>query len=168
MYLVTGLLHIWEIDGSTREHRLLVPVSAPISRDIVLLAEIARTQLRQRGLAEPNGWMGVVDEGDSYRLEWRGLERTIILKPGILKPGEQTGEMIMLDRENSWYRRLALRHKAEGGLIFNLYASLFAVLMLSLSAIGLYMGFASKTHRTAALRSSACGILAFILALWWH
>jgi hypothetical protein len=157
LFLVTGALYTWGVTGKTVDSKLDVNLSAPLDPDNEdALREIARAQLAVAGLEEPSGKERVRKSGGGFSYEWSGSRRDITVEP--------TADPLVAKvtiKEASLHRIMVQLHKAKGGVLFKVYATVLAIALFLLVATGLIIGLQSPPFRRATIVGSATGLVAF-------
>ncbi len=157
MFLLTGALYTWGIKGhydtTTHEIRL----DAPLSRDLGSLTELAEGELTRLGIDQPTGKPGLKTAGTSFRLEWTGSNRDLLLAP--------TDDPLIASlsiKDTQWHRVFVQLHKAKGGAGFKVYAALFATALFLILCTGFLMAWQAPRYRRPAIVSLALGVLVFL------
>ncbi|MFN3235827.1 MAG: PepSY domain-containing protein [Pseudomonadales bacterium] len=161
MFAVTGSLYTWGIKGSYTNDTYEVKLAAPLQADQSSLQSLAKAELAQLGLSEPEGQAKVKRAGDHFLLEWTGSSKDV-----ILEPGSNPKVALLTIKHTTWYRNLVQLHKAKGGDVFKVYAAAFAVALGLLLVSGLVMALQTPKLKGATLATSALGVLSFLLVVW--
>ena len=93
-------------------------LQAPPTKDLSLLEGLVRKELDERGVKHPSGEAKIKSGGVSFKLEWTGSKRDI-----VLEPTDQIDRAQLTIKETTWYRNLVQLHKAKGGESFKFYAA---------------------------------------------
>lgn len=157
LFLVTGALYTWGITGKTEDVKREVTLAAPLNPDDEAgLRRIAQTELAAAGLAEPSGKARVRKSGGGFSFEWTGSRRDITVEP--------TADRLIAKvtiKEASLHRTMVQLHKAKGGALFKVYATVLAVALFLLVLTGLIIGLKSPPFRRATIAGSGIGLVAF-------
>lgn len=157
LFLVTGALYTWGITGKTVDSKSDVALSAPLDpENEKALRELARAELDRVGLDEPSGKARVRKSGGGFAFEWSGSRRDITIEP--------TADPLVAKvtiKEASLHRVMVQLHKAKGGVLFKVYATVLAVALFLLVATGLIIGLQSPPFRRATIVGSGVGLVAF-------
>lgn len=158
LFLITGALYTWGITGKTDNSERSVAIAAPLSAENeAALRQIAISELTKAGLSEPSGKARVRKARDSFTYEWTGSQRDITIEP--------TDNPLMAKvtiKEASLHRTMVQLHKAKGGDLFKIYATVLALALFLLVATGLLIGLKSPPFRRATIIGSATGLVAFV------
>jgi hypothetical protein len=158
MFFVTGSFYTWGVKGSydTTAHEL--HLQKPIQGELAELVTLATKELKKRNLEIPSGQAKIKRIGDSFRLEWTGSDKDIILEP--------TAQQLIAKleiKDTSWYRQFVQLHKAKGGTPFKVYAAAFAIALLLLLITGFIMAWQTPKLRKLTLFSASLGIVVFFV-----
>jgi hypothetical protein len=156
MFFITGALYTWGKSGEyvTTKHELAL--AAPLSKDKDALVELARAELAKLQVPEPSGKPSVRSVGTSFQLEWSGAAMDVVLAP--------TADPLVAQlqvKDTTWYRHLVQLHKAKGGEIFKVYASVMAFALLMLLVSGYIIALQVPMLRRLTLATTAIGAVAF-------
>lgn len=156
MFFITGVLYTWGKSGEyvTTKHDLAL--AAPLSKDKDALVALAEEQLTKLGVAAPSGKPGVRSVGTSFQLEWSGADLDVVLAP--------TADPLVAQlqvKDTTWYRHLVQLHKAKGGEVFKVYASVMAAALLLLLVTGYIIALQVPLLRRLTLATTAIGAVAF-------
>ena len=158
LFLVTGALYTWGVTGKTEDVKREVTLEAPLNPDDEAgLRRIARAELAAAGLSEPSGKARVRKSGGGFSFEWSGSRRDITVEP--------TADPLVAKvtiKEASLHRTMVQLHKAKGGVLFKVYATVLAVALFLLVATGLIIGLQSPPFRRATIIGSGTGLVAFV------
>jgi len=160
MFLVTGGLYTWSIKGSYQSESLLIELAVPLQEDSQMLNSLVREELDQRDISYPSGQGEIKQGGLSYKYEWTGSRRDVLLEP--------TDDPLVAKltvKEASWYRNLVQLHKAKGGDLFRGYAALLAVALFVILLSGFLVVWQIPKYRRQALMATLAGLLVFLLVV---
>jgi len=158
LFLVTGALYTWGITGKTVDVERKVALSAPLDpKDEPGLRSLAEAELAGLGLAAPSGKARVRKMAGSFSFEWTGARRDITIEP----TADPRFAKVTI-KEATLYRTLVQLHKAKGGLLFKVYATVLAAALFLLVATGLLIGLKSPPFRRITLAGSGIGLVAFL------
>lgn len=158
MFLVTGGFYTWGIKGSYRDTVHEIALQAPLSADAAALRALVETELARLSIEAPSGSPGVKKGGTSYKLEWTGVDRDVVLEPTA-----DPSVARLTVKDTSWYRQLVQLHKAKGGQVFKVYAGVLAVSLLLILCTGYILALQSPRLRRPALGASLLGLLTFVV-----
>ena len=162
MFLVTGALYTWGFVGAYEEIEVDLVLKKPLKKDLISLKKYATTALNKEGFETPTGWAGIVESGQDFRLEWRGFNRNITLKP---MPGFNALTAKLIIHNSSLYRKFVLLHKAEGGTIFKIYATIFSAVLFFMLLIGYTLAWQLNKYRKLTLISTLSSIFFFAIII---
>ena len=158
MFLVTGSLYTWDIKGSYVSDVYMIELAKPLTGDQQALRSLVEQELAARSIDLPSGAAKVKQGGTSFKLEWTGAARDVVLEPTA------DGAVAKLTiKETTWYRNLVQLHKAKGGQLFKVYAAILAVSLFTILASGFLMAWQVPKYRRQALIFSALGVCMFLL-----
>ncbi|MGI9264044.1 MAG: hypothetical protein ACR2QU_03880 [Gammaproteobacteria bacterium] len=158
MFLITGALYTWGIKGhyDTTEHEL--SLAEPLTQDLSLLKSVALAELRRLQIEPPSGKAGVKTAGTSFRLEWTGSRRDV-----LLAPTDNPSVARLSIKETRLHRHFVQLHKAKGGQGFKIYAAVFATTLLLILISGSVLAWKMPRYRKMAAISLSAGFLTFII-----
>jgi len=158
MFFVTGAFYTWGIKGGydTATHEL--QLQKPIQGELAELVTLVTKELEKQNIEPPTGEAKIKRTGNSFRLEWTGSNKDIILEP-TTQPLIAKFEI----KNTSWYRQFVQLHKAKGGIPFKVYAAAFATALFLLLITGFIMAWQTPKLRKLTLISASLGIVAFFL-----
>lgn len=158
MFLVTGALYTWGQTGKVTDVTREVTLQAPLdAKDEIGLRALALAELDKAGLAAPTGKARVRKSGDRFTYEWVGSRRDITIEPGA---GPNLAKVTI--KEASLHRTFVQLHKAKGGVLFKVYASLLAAALFLLVLTGLIIGWMTPAWRGTTKWASLAGVAAFV------
>lgn len=158
LFLITGGLYTWGITGKTENTESKVSIAAPLNADDeAALRQIAVAELAKAGLSEPSGKARVRKTGSGFTFEWTGSQRDITVEP----TDDPTLAKVTI-KEASLHRMMVQLHKAKGGTLFKIYATVLAAALFLLVATGLLIGLKSPPFRRSTMIGSASGLAIFI------
>lgn len=161
LFLTTGGLYTWGVKGSYASETHTIALESPLVAEVDVLAALAEAELQRLSVAPPSGAPGMRIVGTSFQLEWTGSRRDVLLEP----TADPLSARLTV-KETTGYRHLVQLHKAKGGVLFKVYAALFAIALLLILASGFLMAWRERRYRALAAASSAAGVLLFVLAAW--
>lgn len=160
MFLITGAFYTWGIKGSYHSEVHLISLEQPLAQDENDLESLVLQELKSLGIPVPSGGASIKKGGTSFKLEWTGSGRDVILEP--------TSDALsarLTVKETTWYRNLVQLHKAKGGELFKIYAAALAVALFVILFSGFLMAWQVPKYRKQALIFSAVGTLTFLLMI---
>ncbi len=160
MFLVTGGLYTWGIKGSYLPEAYTIELASPLSSDAKALKALAESELQRLAIDPPSGDASVKAGGTSFKLEWTGSRRDVVLEPTA---DELVARLTVKD--TTWYRNLVQLHKAKGGEPFKVYAAGLAIALFAILLSGFVMAWQVPKLRSQALVFSLLGVAAFVLVL---
>ena len=157
MFVVTGALYTWGIKGGyeTTVHKL--HLEAPLQGQLIELVALTEKELKERNISIPTGQAKIKEVGTSFRLEWSGSTKDVMLEP--------TSQPLIAKlkiKKTSWYRQFVQLHKAKGGSPFKVYAVILATSLVLLLITGFIMAWQSPKLRNLTLVSTTLGVAVFI------
>ena len=158
MFLVTGALYTWGVKGGYNETIYLVELQAPLVKDASLLEGIVRKELDERGVEHPSGGAKIKSGGVSFKLEWTGSKRDI-----VLEPTDQIDRAQLTIKETTWYRNLVQLHKAKGGESFKFYAAFLSAALFLILFTGFTLAVQMPKYKFQSLLSAALGLGVFAM-----
>ena len=157
LFLVTGALYTWGVTGKTQNIERTVAIQAPLNPDDKqALRQIALAELAKLDLDEPSGQERVKKTASSFSFEWTGSRRDV-----TVEPGRSPLLAKVTIKEASLHRMMVQLHKAKGGILFKIYATVLAAALFLLVATGLLIGLKSPSFRSATVFGSASGLVVF-------
>ena len=160
MFLITGGFYTWGIKGSYDSEVHLVPLEQPLVQDQNYLESLVVRELERLSIPVPSGGASVKEGGTSYKLEWTGSGRDVILEP---TSDELSAKLTV--KETTWYRNLVQLHKAKGGQLFKIYAAGLAVSLFIILFSGFLMAWQVPQYRKQALIFATVGAVTFLLMI---
>jgi len=157
LFFVTGALYTWGIKGEYQTSTYELNLKEPIQGELGELVALAREELEKRDIASPSGQAKIKSIGSSYRLEWTGSNRDV-----ILTPTEQPLVAKLEIKNTTLHRQFVQLHKAKGGEPFKVYAAVFATALLLLLISGFIMAWQMPKLRKLTLVSTTLGIVVFV------
>jgi hypothetical protein len=158
MLFVTGAFYTWGVKGSYDTSAYKLHLQKPIQDDLAELVALATKELKKQNIESPSGQAKLKRVGNSFRLEWTGSDKDIILEP-TTKPLIATLKI----KNTSWYRQFVQLHKAKGGKPFKIYATASATALLLLLITGFVMAWQTPKLRKLTLLSASLGIVTFFV-----
>lgn len=160
MFLITGGFYTWGIKGSYVSEDHLISLDEPLVQEQAYLESIVRDKLNELSVPVPSGGAGIKKGGTSYKLEWTGSGRDVVLEP----TSDRLSARLTI-KETTWYRNLVQLHKAKGGQLFKIYAAALAVALFAILLSGFLMAWQVPQYRNQALIFSAAGLCTFLLMI---
>lgn len=158
MFLMTGALYTWGQTGKVTDATHEVTLQAPLdAKDEAALRALALAELGKAGLDAPTGKARVRKSGDSFTYEWVGSRRDITIESGA---GANVAKVTI--KEASLHRTFVQLHKAKGGLLFKVYATILALALFLLVFTGLIIGWMTPAWRGTTKWASLAGIAGFV------
>ena len=158
MFLVTGALYTWGIRGEYETQKIQLVLDAALPSDQSGLAAIVTRELQARDLAVPSGNQSLKEVAGAYQLEWTGANRDVLLAP-TADPLQAT----LTVKNTTWHRHLVQLHKAKGGVLFKVYATVMALSLLLLMVSGVLMALQLPKLRMLTMSTIGAGVLTFVL-----
>ncbi len=157
MFFTTGAFYIWEIKGNYEITTQKIYLEKPLQEQILYLVNLVNRQLSKQKLSLPTGKAKIKKIGQSFQLEWSGSDKDIILR-------STTDPLIaqLQIKNTSLHRYFVQLHKAKGGILFKIYATILAVALLFLFISGFIMAWQIPRLRKMLLASTALGFISFI------
>ena len=157
MFLITGALYTWGIKGGyeTTVHKLYL--ETPLQGQLIELTALAEKELQKRNISLPTGQAKIKKVGTSFRLEWSGSSKDVMLEP-TSRPRIAKLKI----KQTSWYRQFVQLHKAKGGSPFKVYAAIIATSLLVLLITGFIIAWQTPKLRNLTLVSSILGMVVFV------
>jgi hypothetical protein len=160
MFLVTGGFYTWGIKGSYNSEVHVISLAKPLTQDQQHLETLTRQELEKLSVAVPSGAAKVKKGGTSFKLEWTGSDRDVVLEP----TSDSLSAKLTI-KETTWYRHLVQLHKAKGGQLFKIYAAILAISLFIILFSGFIMAWQVPKYRKLALIFSAAGLCMFLLMI---
>lgn len=158
MFLVTGGFYTWGVKGSYSDEVHLIELRGPLSADVGQLQKLIVRELGNLGIEVPSGKVKLKKAGTSFKAEWTGSKRDVILEP----TAEQLTARLTV-KETTWYRSLVQLHKAKGGQLFKVYAAVLAFSLFAILSTGFFIALGIPRHRKSAISASMAGIALFLV-----
>ena len=158
MFLVTGGLYTWDIKGSYFNEVYILELSEPLVADEIQLNTLIKQELKSLSIEPPSGTAKIKKGGTSFKVEWTGSERDVVLEPTI---DPLSAELVV--KETTWYRQLVQLHKAKGGQLFKVYAAILAISLFAILSTGFVLALQIPKYRTSAIYAALAGIAMFLL-----
>ncbi len=163
MFFITGALYIWEIKGKVESHNHNIDIDSSFSGELTEFIALTENRLNTMDLPTPTGKTKIRREGESTIFEWSGsaIEVKVETRPEHLKAQMEI-------RETNWYRHLVQLHKAKGGFLFKLYATLLSIALLLIIFTGFIMAWQMPKLRKLTAMTATCGFAAFIILVIYN
>lgn len=162
MFIVTGALYTWGQKGSYANEVHEITLSSPLEAELPGLKALAVSELSKLSASEPEGAAKLKAYGNHFLLEWTGSSKDVILEP--------TADPLIAKltvKNTTWYRSLVQLHKAKGGVVFKVYAAIFALALLAILTSGFMMAWQSPQLRRLSLITVVIGLLSFVAAVYF-
>jgi uncharacterized iron-regulated membrane protein len=157
MFLITGALYTWGIKGSYTNEVYAITLSQAIQPELNELTALATDELAKLELDVPSGKAKIKTLGNQFSFEWTGSAKDI-----TLKPTEDALIATLTVKHTSWYRNLVQLHKAKGGIVFKVYAAVFAIALALLLFSGFMMAWQTPKLKNLSMMSFLIGTGSFI------
>jgi len=157
MFIVTGGLYTWDIKGSYANEVHIIELSQPLTADEKRLSTLMQQELEKRLIEPPGGNAKIKKGGTSFKVEWTGSERDVVLEPTA---NPMAAELII--KETTWYRQLVQLHKAKGGQLFKVYAAMLAISLFAILSTGFILALQIPKYRKSAIYAALAGIAMFL------
>jgi len=161
MFLITGALYTWGIKGSYYPETHMIALDKPLTEDQPFLVTLVERELRRLSVAPPSGDANLKKGGTSFKLEWTGSGKDVLLEPTA---DSRLAKLTI--KETSWYRHLVQLHKAKGGQLFKIYAAILAASLFVILFSGFLMAWQIPQYRRLAIIFSAFGVCIFLLMIF--
>jgi hypothetical protein len=161
MFLVTGALYTWGFKGSYSENVYEVKLRKPIRSEVSELTKVTQLELEKLAIHFPEGQPTLKVYGRHFLLEWTGSSKDVILEP---TDNELMAKLTI--KYTSWYRNLVQLHKAKGGVVFKIYAVIFAISIVVLLISGFIMAWRTPQLKRLTLISLIIGLCSFTIAVF--
>lgn len=158
MFITTGSLYTWGIQGSYFDEVHEITLSQPLRAEVSELTQLATSQLKSLNIQVPEGEPKLKKYGSHFLLEWTGSSKDV-----ILEPSQNYSVAKLTVKDTSWYRTLVQLHKAKGGTAFKVYAVIFAVGIAILLISGFIMAWQTPKLRGPVIVSSLIGLFSFLV-----
>ena len=158
MFLITGGLYTWGFKGSYNSETYTVSLASPLVDDQEVLEALVRSELERLSIAVPSGSASVKTGGTSFKLEWTGSDKDVVLEP----TADSLSAKLTV-KDTTWYRHLVQLHKAKGGQLFKIYAAVLAISLAIILFSGFLMAWQVPKYRKLAAIFSTAGIGTFLL-----
>ena len=157
MFITTGALYTWGVKGSYVKDVYEVNLTQVLQPNIVELKNLAEIELDNIDLSIPSGTAKIKTIGGAFFLEWTGASKDVILEP---TNNELTAKLTV--KNTTWYRHFVQLHKAKGGVLFKIYALVFALSIVLLLISGLIMAWQTPKLKRFTLTMFLMGLGSFI------
>jgi len=161
MFFVTGALYTWGIKGDYEVKVYTLELQQPLQKQVGYLVDIVKDELKRKSLSLPTGKAKIKTIGSSFKLEWTGSNKDIILQASANPLIAQ-----LKVKETGWHRLFVQLHKAKGGVLFKIYATLLAIALLFLFVTGFIMAWQLPKLRNMVLTSSTFGLVLFAIVVF--
>jgi hypothetical protein len=154
-------LYTWGIKGSYSKTVYDIQVIEKLKPELATLTALAIFELDKLELSHPSGEAKVKSIGSSFMLEWTGSSKDINLEP----IGDELMAKLTVN-ETSWYRNLVQLHKAKGGIVFKIYATVFAIALGLIFISGFMMAWQTPKLKRLTIGAFLAGIGSFLAMIW--
>jgi hypothetical protein len=154
LYFVSGALYTFDIKGKIDKQVYDLPLAEPFTPDLERLSELARTALEQRNQALPRGESTIRNKDGSYEYRWGDLRRLVVI--------HQTANPLQVElvyRQRNPLAQIMRVHRAEAGLLPQLFSFSMAVSLLTILASGIFLAVGLPKLRRTAWISLAAGFV---------
>ncbi len=158
MFFVTGALYIWEIKGEEEKSKYQIVLEAPFSGSLDDFTTLTSQQLSDLGLSVPTGTPKIKQKEEGDMFEWSGSALNVTVKIDV-----KTSVAEMEVKQSSWYRHLVQLHKAKGGLLFKVYATVLSIALLIVLLTGFIMAWQVPRLRYLTVMSISSGLAIFLV-----
>ncbi|MFT5707896.1 MAG: hypothetical protein ACI9ES_002198 [Oceanospirillaceae bacterium] len=161
MFVLTGALYTWGLKGSYSKTIYDIQLTEELQPELTTLLALAIFELDKLELSYPSGDAKVKNIGHSFMLEWTGSSKDINLEP--------IADNLMAKltvKETSWYRNLVQLHKAKGGIVFKIYAAVFAIALGLILISGFMMAWQVPKLKKLTMSAFLAGIGSFLAMIW--
>lgn len=160
MFLITGGLYTWGVKGSYSDEVYLIELNEPLTADISQIKSLMKQELHKLSIEAPSGQASLKKGGTSFRAEWTGSKRDV-----VLEPTDHVTSARLTVKETTWYRNLVQLHKAKGGQPFKIYAAVLALSLLIILTTGFVIAFQIPKYRRSAISAAAVGVVLFLVVI---
>ncbi len=157
MFFVTGALYIWEIKGEQEKHNHTIKLEPSFSGELTEFILLTKKELNSLNLPTPTGTPKIKSRGENTNFEWSGsaVEVSVKTNSKLLTANMEV-------KKASWYRHLVQLHKAKGGLLFKIYATILSIALLTLLLTGFVMAWQMPKIRRLITITTIAGFSVFI------
>ena len=160
MFLITGGLYTWEIKGSYISQPYIISLQSPLTKNLKELQALTEQELEILGVPFPSGSAKIKKGGTSFKFEWTGSARDVVLEP----TSDRLAAKLII-KETTWYRQFVQLHKAKGGQLFKIYAAILALALFSILLTGFVMAWQIPKYRRSVISFTVAGIVFFVLMI---
>lgn len=157
MFAFTGGLYTLAIKGGYQDEVRQLSLARPLTADLAALVTLAQEELNATGDDLPSGGASLKKAGNSFELEWTGVERDVILRPTA---DPLRAELLIKDTDN--WRHFVQLHKAKGSDIAKGISVAWAVALVLILLSGVTMGLTAPAFRGLTAQSMAWGFVTFL------
>jgi hypothetical protein len=157
MFLVTGGLYTWDVKGSYANQVHIIELNEPLAADEEKLNTLISRELEKRSIELPSGKAKIKKGGTSFKVEWTGSERDVVLEPTT----EPLAAKLIV-KETTWYRQFVQLHKAKGGQLFKVYAAMLAISLFAILSTGFVLALQIPKYRKPSIYATLAGVAMFI------
>ncbi len=163
MFFVTGALYIWDIKGSEEKSSYTVNIESSFSGEISDYILITKNKLKELNLSNPTGDPKIKIKDGKTIFEWSGSAIETNVETDI----KQLTAKVEI-KKASWYRHLVQLHKAKGGFLFKIYATILSIALLTLLLTGFIMAWKMPKLRKLTVLSTVSGFLTFLILVIYN
>jgi hypothetical protein len=158
MFALTGGLYTIAIRGGYDQEVRQLSLAQPLTADLAALVALVQDEFAATGDELPSGGAGIKKAGNSFELEWTGVERDVILRPTA---DPLKAELVIKDTDN--WRHFVQLHKAKGSDIAKGISVAWATALVLILVSGVIMGFTAPAFRGITAQALAWGFVAFLV-----
>jgi hypothetical protein len=158
MFFITGAFYTWGVKGTYETDVQKLSLKTPLQEELSYLVNVVEEELNKQEVSLPTGKAKIKKIGQSFLLEWTGSSKDVILEP--------TSDPLIAQlkiKHTSWHRHFVQLHKAKGGIVFKVYATILAIGLLFLLISGFIMAWQLPKLRKMTLISTLLGLIFFII-----
>ncbi|MDP4916864.1 MAG: hypothetical protein NWR12_04005 [Haliea sp.] len=157
LFFISGALYSLDIKGGIDKKVYNVTLDSPFSPDLVLLSELAKVELDQLDLPQPNGDPTIKAKKGSYEYRWGDLKYLV-----EIHPTDNPLEVELTYRERSPLAQVMRVHRAEAGSVIKVFSVSMAISLLIILASGVFLAVGLPKLRRNALLALALGVAALV------
>lgn len=158
MFMITGALYTWGITGGYNINSYDITLDKPLQSEKATLIHLAESELKKLNLSNPSGNAKIKTAGEHFMLEWTGSKKDITLEPTT---NPLTAKLTV--KHTSWHRNFVQLHKGKGGVLFKIYAVVFAMALLLLLVSGFIMAWQTPKLKKLTALTMLFGLASFIV-----
>lgn len=158
MFFVTGALYIWDVKGGEEKNNYTLNIKSSFSGELSEYILITENKLKELSLPRPTGKPKIKIKYGKTIFEWSGSSVETKVEINLK---QLTAKLEV--KKASWYRHLVQLHKAKGGFLFKVYATILSVALLILLLTGFIMAWQMPKLRKLTVISTLSGFSIFLL-----